>query len=137
MYRRIQRIKPRHFKLLALAALYLFCLISIHSSFLMENEQNFVENLKNIRHGKFSKPAQVKTPCSDCINIGMIIINLQKTDKLDKKFKASLEKTFNSIFKFSFGMLSIGNISTFSYKLSRWRTSGHSWDRFMILMGKT
>jgi hypothetical protein len=103
MYRRLPRIKPRHIKLMSLSALYMFCLISIHSSFLQENDQNFVENLQNIRHGKFSNPAEVKPPSSNFINIGTIIINLQKTEKLDDKFKASLEKTFNSIFKFSSG----------------------------------
>ena len=102
MMRKLSRIIFRHSKLCSLILLSILWLLGSHSV-LLEDGEDYVENIKNIKHPQFSNPADVNPPSSDFINLGTIIINLQNTDKLDQKLLLSIEKTFNSIFRFSSG----------------------------------
>ena len=103
MYWKLKRTRPRFVKLLTFAASYVFCVFIINLTIIKEKSDSYVESLQKIRDGKISKPEEVKSPSAEYINLGMIVINLQKTEELDNKFLDNVEKTFNGIFLFSSG----------------------------------
>eukprot|EP00090_Calanus_glacialis_P016733 TRINITY_DN26183_c0_g1_i1.p1 TRINITY_DN26183_c0_g1~~TRINITY_DN26183_c0_g1_i1.p1 ORF type:complete len:433 (-),score=76.24 TRINITY_DN26183_c0_g1_i1:15-1313(-) len=103
MYCKFPRIRKRDVKLVSFTASYILFVITINSVFVHRNSDNYVENLQKIRDGKFTKPGKVEPPSAEYINLGMIIINLKKTENLDENFLDQIRKVFNDIFLFSSG----------------------------------
>ena len=114
----MRRKQPR---LAALAGFYVFSVLMMHSVYIQEDQENYIENIQNIRFGAFSKPRQVKPPSAEFVNLGMIVINLEPKERLEQKFLTAIERTFKRIFQFSSGTplhfiivtdkLSIGSVS--------------------------
>jgi len=62
----------------------------------------YVERLDRIRAGELTSPQEVENP-GGFVTIGMILVNLNKTEKLPNKLKSDVERTFDGIFAHSQG----------------------------------
>ena len=68
-----------------------------------DNKGRYIEPLENILSGRFERPEAIVSHSKHIINLGMIIINLKKTEDLGKDFKLANEKTLRSMLTFSSG----------------------------------
>ena len=66
-------------------------------------QDSYVEPLVNIQRAHFELPERISSPDGFFINVGMIVINIKKTENLSLEFRWKLERNIGSILDYSSG----------------------------------
>jgi hypothetical protein len=66
-------------------------------------QDSYVEPLVNTQRAHFELPERISSPDGFFINVGMIVINIKKTENLSLEFRWKLERNLGSILDYSSG----------------------------------
>ena len=100
MHCKLYRLVQKQWRLVVFALSSIFCFLTISTVCKKKTEISYAGGLQKIKAGSFSNPEKVKPPSSSFINIGMILIKLQKNEGSGL---AEVGRTFNNIILFNSG----------------------------------